>query len=145
MKFCLISSSTVLRCYYCLWLIPSWGTRFKLYFQEGARCCVVLLVLKAFIWSELCCWCVHQVPQQTNLCDCGLFLLHYVEVFLRASQVYQPQRQGIPDFVSWSLPAYSFSGVEIRFWPCFNWHLTIGHGNNRSTSISWRSFCNLLK
>ncbi|CAK9860548.1 unnamed protein product [Sphagnum jensenii] len=41
-----------------------------------------------------------EVPQQTNLCDCGLFLLHYVEVFLRASQVYQPQRQGIPDFLT---------------------------------------------
>eukprot|EP00250_Pteridium_aquilinum_P006194 c16162_g1_i1 orf=2-1486(+) len=31
--------------------------------------------------------CIHaKVPQQTNYADCGLFMLHYVEMFLKASQ-----------------------------------------------------------
>lgn len=30
---------------------------------------------------NFCCWIV-QLPQQQNSYDCGLFLLHYVELFL---------------------------------------------------------------
>lgn len=36
-----------------------------------------------------------QVPQQTNYSDCGLFLLHYVEAFIKDIQI-----GGLPDFLT---------------------------------------------
>ncbi|KAH9557399.1 hypothetical protein CY35_07G083200 [Sphagnum magellanicum] len=54
--------------------------------------------------------CIYaQVPQQDNLWDCGLFLLHYVELFLKAAPVEfsLSRSQGFPYFLteSWFKPS----------------------------------------
>lgn len=48
------------------------------------------------------------VPQQTNFCDCGLFLLHYLELFLKEApaKFSHPSQDGPPSFLapSWFEP-----------------------------------------
>lgn len=58
-----------------------------------------------------------QVPQQNNHCDCGTYLLHYVELFLGAAPLHfsLARSQGFPYFVS----LFSFLCTETVFTATF--------------------------